>query len=438
LEPLLTIPVSAAVQDSITLLAAGDLYLPPDFPAPPDGAAASMLMDPDLSELVSTADLSMINLECPLARGDRPSRKSGPSLHGHPALARALASAGFRVAVLANNHITDQGDGPMMATKALLQAEGVEPVGIGADLEDACKPVWLESGGLKIAVLAFAEHEFCCAGPGRAGAAQLEPAIVGRAILATRPTADLVIVNVHGGNQFYFAPSPQMQTWCRFFVDCGADAVIGHHPHCVQGTEIYRGRPIVYSLGNFLFNYSGEWTWSPSWYVGWVVRLRLGAGGVRSMELFPIQQGSEATGGRAVLMDRRPCDDYRVRLNRLNDVASDPELIREFWRCLCHDRRPEFAGLLLSGACAGPAGLWRMFKGSVREASIFRFGAWMAGMLGRYATTARTSQREVTALCNLLRCASHLEVVRTVLEMEAEGITPSAVIWSEYQELMSS
>ncbi len=434
MQPSLCIEVSSASEPTLNLLAVGDFCVR----TPPAKRALAeqpgQIYSAEVLDTCNDKDVSMVNLECPLSEAGSPILKSGPAIRGCPEIVDALRTAKFDVAVMANNHILDHGAEAMFATREMCQKAGLQTLGVGANLEEAERPLVIEVNGLKLGLLAFAEQEFSCATSVSPGAARLDPVLAGRVVRQTKDQADLVVVNVHGGNEFHFAPSPRMQLWYRFLVDCGADAVIGHHPHTVQGVEVYKGAPILYSLGNFVFDSSG--LLPPCWYVGLIAKLRLGAGGVHRVELCPTVQSQNGGAPHVALLKGDAAEQFAARLQRLNEIAGDQAMVRELWECFCYDQRAGYCGRLLAGAGVTPARLSGLVKGGIKYVAPHYLGAALSGALGRYATGKKTRQAVLAQLCNLLRCPAHHELMTTALEMELGQQRPDPKVWAEYEELI--
>jgi hypothetical protein len=116
---------------------------------------------------------------------------------------------------------------------------------------------------------------------------------VAQTLKAARCQADFIILVMHGGNEYNPLPAPRVRARYRTFVDLGADAVIGMHPHCIQGYEIYEGAPIVYSTGNFFFpSFSAH---LDSWFRGYMPELTFEKGKPVQITVHPYSFDKEAT-----------------------------------------------------------------------------------------------------------------------------------------------
>lgn len=192
------------------------------------------------------------NLECPLTATGRPARKR-IVFRGAPGYAGWLRRLGFTHLSLANNHTLDQGPAGLHATARVLRGAGLGPLGYAADSLAGCHPVLLGPDS-SVAVLAYSAlrqrlpGEACVCG--RDFAALCERVAAYKTLFPARA----LLVYLHWGTEYTAQPGPEQRRQARQLIDCGADAVLGAHPHVVQPAELYRGRPILYSLGNFLFD----------------------------------------------------------------------------------------------------------------------------------------------------------------------------------------
>lgn len=212
-----------------------------------------------IKPIVNESDVKIVNFEFPIViEKGKPIKKIGPTLKGTVHAVDAIKYAGFNVCTLANNHILDQGDSCCIETKNLLEQKGVFAVGVGADLNDAGNILYMELEGEKLAIINCCENEFSIATDHTPGANPLRPIRQFYKIKEARRNADFVLVIVHGGIEQYQLPTPRMVENYHFFIDAGADAVVNHHQHCYSGYEVYNSKPIVYGLGNFLFDNPGS------------------------------------------------------------------------------------------------------------------------------------------------------------------------------------
>jgi poly-gamma-glutamate capsule biosynthesis protein CapA/YwtB (metallophosphatase superfamily) len=204
----------------------------------------------DVAPLLQTADVTFANLEGTLLE-----RPAGDALFtAPPGAADALKQAGVTVVHLANNHAADFGASGLASTLAAVQAGSLTPLGVGSDAAAARQVVRTDRRGIRIGWL----------GCGRTLAPQTGaprfwefdgPELVA-AIRAARPTVDLLIVSVHIGFMYLDYPHPDHRAMAGQCAAAGADLVLMHHPHVLQGVETTSaGQVLCHSLGNFLFDW---------------------------------------------------------------------------------------------------------------------------------------------------------------------------------------
>lgn len=218
----------------------------------------------ELTELLWEADFRIFNLETPLTDEQHPIAKCGPNLSAPTAAVRGIRAFRPSLLTLANNHILDQGAAGLASTMCVLRRHQIPFVGAGKDLAEAAKPRILQKNGLKIGVYACAEHEFSIAGEQKPGANPYDPLECYDHVTALKSLCDYVIVLYHGGKEYYRYPSPQLQKYCRKFIEKGAALVVCQHSHCIGCREHYRNGQIVYGQGNFLFDHSEHECWQTS------------------------------------------------------------------------------------------------------------------------------------------------------------------------------
>ncbi|MDR3634201.1 MAG: CapA family protein [Isosphaeraceae bacterium] len=210
----------------------------------------------DCASILEAADLTVGNLECVVATGgERVVKKYTfrASPHCLPFLTRY-----FDAVSLANNHTGDFGKGALVEEMERLEQAGVRYFGGGRDLKEAHSPLILERKGIRVALLGYNEfrpREFE-AGPMTPGVAWSDDDQVVADLKAVRASgaADIVITFMHWGREYQFQPNERQKSLARLMIDSGADVVIGGHPHVTEGAEYYKGKLIVYSLGNFVFD----------------------------------------------------------------------------------------------------------------------------------------------------------------------------------------
>ena len=240
-----------------TLLAVGDVMLGRLVAAKARAAGDLYPFEHVASEL-KKADVVIGNLESPLSINGVPNPRKPVDLllRADPSMSSCLKHAGFSVLSLANNHMFDYGRVAFEDTLEALDREGINYVGAGLGEREARRPLILEIGGV---VLGFLAYTYGYAARARkAGCAFRDPAAMKADILSLRTEADVIAVSLHDGIEFADYPVPRTLTLAHHVIEWGADLVLGHHPHTLQGIEEYRNGLIAYSLGDFVFDNADE------------------------------------------------------------------------------------------------------------------------------------------------------------------------------------
>lgn len=236
----------------------------------------------ETAHLLQTADVALGNLECVITDKGAAAVKRF-AFRAEPRMIDALTFAGFDVLTLANNHAMDYDPEALLDTLARLSEAGIAHVGAGADEITARQPAIIERHGLSIAFLGYMDvpdggyglrPQDMQATERRPGVAWARPEAIGADVRGAKARADVVIVLLHSGYEFRTIPNETQRTAAHAAIDAGAAAVIGAHPHVLQGVEHYRGGVIAYSLGNFVFDMAESVNLSA------VLRLRIGREGV--------------------------------------------------------------------------------------------------------------------------------------------------------------
>ena len=237
-----------------------------------------------MRHLISKADIAVANFENP-APNVSSYHTSGMRFTADPRLLPGLVKAGIDYVSIANNHIGDAGDLGILQTIANLKKRGLKFSGAGKDLAAARKPAILEAAGTTVAILgydAIAKGYF--AGPDETGSSQLSLKRAKTDIKRARQAgADLVIVFPHWGIEYRNKPFDAQQQLARDIIDAGADMIIGNHAHWAGAVEIYKGKPIWYALGNFVF----DQTWSEPTMEGLTLELTFQGASLRQIRMRP-------------------------------------------------------------------------------------------------------------------------------------------------------
>ncbi len=307
---------------SFTVLFAGDW-------APIRAFESLAVADPaflfgELFGSLRAADLCIVNCECALAEAGQPVWKSGSVFRGRPAHARALAAVPFHVACLANNHVLDYGREALGETLAALRGSGIRALGAGLSEEEAWAPLSLELGGTRVSLVNFCEGEDLSAARGGPGVAGWEIPRVCELVRRLKARGDCVLAVAHAGLEFVPFPPPYLQRACRAVIEAGADCVVGHHAHVPQGIELHLGRPIAYSLGNFLFYQPTDLYWRK---IGFLLELEVASGRVRGFRTRPYRIGE--AGLRALGLQEQA--EFNAALEALSRPLLQPGGCEQAW-----------------------------------------------------------------------------------------------------------
>lgn len=350
---------------------------------------------------IRNADLSIANLECPLTDSKSPIAKSGPVLSGGAANAKFIADAGFDVLTLANNHIADMGDQGIIDTLIACDSAGLKTVGAGRNLEDACQPLFIDINSIRIAVLAFAEQEFNIASENTAGAWPLDTVDSYYQITTAKKECDFLLVIVHGGNEHYHLPRPGMVKTCRFFVDCGANAVVCHHSHVPSGLEIYKNAPIIYGTGNLLFDWLQKR--QQEWHSGYLVKLGIQPNTVTDLGLIPYFQFWDTSGLR--LMTEEEGFRFLQEIERRSKIISDLKNLEQEWQAFCQKNRNDY--------------LLDLFSVRGMKRKLFKCIPLLF--------EKKLKASHISVVLNLIRCESHREVIIKILSRLHKKISNNSI-----------
>lgn len=349
------------------------------------------LINKDVLEIIQSSDLSIVNLESPLTGHSKAITKSGPAIKADKSVAAFLKNTvSIDLVTLANNHILDFGSQGIKDTLDALNGEGVSYCGAGMNHHEAFKPFIFEQKGKKLAILNFCENEWSTTFSNHPGANPIDEIQNYRQIVAAKQIADYVLVIAHGGHEHYTLPSPRIKKLFRFYAEAGAQAVVGHHPHCVSGYEIYDNVPIIYSLGNFLFHRQGSV--NELWNQGMLVSLEFEDDVCRFDYTFFDQCNGHFKVESIDNTEKRRRTKAMEDLNEI--IASDERLDLDY------------NNLLKSQ--------YRMYKAYLEPHS----NRYLQFLQSRKILPSLWSKRKRVYLQNLIRCEAHRDVILSLLADE--------------------
>jgi poly-gamma-glutamate synthesis protein (capsule biosynthesis protein) len=345
----------------------------------------------DLLEEIASAGLSVVNLECPLVSKETPIEKAGGTILGARInCINGFVASNWNVLNLANNHSFDHGARGLQETIQAIEGAGLAYVGAGSNIEEAQKPFIKEINGERVVIYSMAEREFSIADEKTPGANPLDLINFVNAIRQHKQQG-IFIVLVHGGKENYPYPSPEMVRRCRFMVDMGADAVICCHAHCPLPWEIYADRPIVYGLGNLIFEALGQE--QDDWYVGYLARLSIEDEQVH-LEVIPYFQSHVHLGAKK--MDEKARKRFFNEMERKNNEVKDSVFLEDRWLKYCRQQRAQYLE------------------------ELFGYNRLMSKARNLLLRTLHSKKEVLNALL-LTQCETHKEILNTIFKDERKG-----------------
>jgi poly-gamma-glutamate capsule biosynthesis protein CapA/YwtB (metallophosphatase superfamily) len=273
----------------------------------------------DLLTEMKNADIMMLNNEFSYSiRGIKTPNKSY-TFRANPDRAEILNQMNVDIVSLANNHTLDYGQDALMDTFDTLDNAGIDYVGAGKNLDRAKAPIYYTIDDKKIAFLAASKVIFSTDWyatdnrPGMIGT--YSTALLIQCIKKVKAKSDYVIVYVHWGVERNDTPEKYQRNYAKQYIDAGADAVIGAHPHVLQGLEYYNGKPIAYSLGNYWFNSASAKTA--------LLKLYLDADQTIRMQILPSMQKNTYTSMIQKENKRREFFDYMKKISFNVNIDKD-------------------------------------------------------------------------------------------------------------------
>lgn len=346
----------------------------------------------DVQYLFEDNDLNIVNLESPLTESSTPINKTGPNIKAPFDSIKLLKALNIDIACLANNHIMDYGVQGLKDSIEICQQNNIETLGAGENYTEARKGIIKNIKGKNIGFYNVAENEFCTTTGNEPGANPVDSIENFYDIQALKEKCDFLIVMAHGGREHYQLPTPNVQKRYRFYIDAGANAVIGHHPHCYSGMENYNEGVIFYSLGNFIFDYKKKYQ-RGKWTEAIMVQLILDEDLNVTHKIHPFSQGREANPSLE-LMKEKNLDSFEETFSSLNTIISNTELMNLEWDKYIESQSVTYKNLAMINN------------------KYIRFGLEKVGL----SHLLHDSKQHQLLLLNLLKCETHNEIMTNVLE----------------------
>ena len=217
------------------------------------------ILSKDVVDIMTRSDLMVVNSEFAVSNRGKPIEGKKYTFRAKPERLNIYHEMGVDLALLANNHVYDYGKEAFLDMFDAFDAVGIPYIGAGHNLEEAMKPYNVVINGFKVAIINGSRAEKYRLTP---GATASEPGIflcydttnMVNAIRKAKEDNDIVIAVIHFGKELSHDLEKEQMESARLYIDSGADMVVGHHAHMLQGVEFYKDKPIIYNLGNFIFN----------------------------------------------------------------------------------------------------------------------------------------------------------------------------------------
>ena len=253
----LLLSVSAYSADTLNIIFTGDILLDRGVRRVINHHGVDHLFSDGIDSVFRSAQIVVGNLECPATKIESPVFKQY-IFRSEPEWLDTLRQHGITHLNLANNHSIDQGREGLLDTKRNIKAAGMVPIGAGASMQEAAGPVLLASSPRKVWLvpslrLALENYSYLTDKP----CVSQEPmdSLMQRVFqLRKADSTAVIIVSLHWGGEHTLKPVPRQRMEAHQLILAGADALICHHTHTLQTIETFRGKPIYYSIGNFIFD----------------------------------------------------------------------------------------------------------------------------------------------------------------------------------------
>lgn len=253
----LLLSVSAYSADTLNIIFTGDILLDRGVRRVINHHGVDHLFSDGIDSVFRSAQIVVGNLECPATKIESPVFKQY-IFRSEPEWLDTLRQHGITHLNLANNHSIDQGREGLLDTKRNIKEAGMVPIGAGASMQEAAGPVLLASSPRKVWLvpslrLALENYSYLTDKP----CVSQEPmdSLMQRVFqLRKADSTAVIIVSLHWGGEHTLKPVPRQRMEAHQLILAGADALICHHTHTLQTIETFRGKPIYYSIGNFIFD----------------------------------------------------------------------------------------------------------------------------------------------------------------------------------------
>ena len=346
-------------------------------------------IDKKIINLFEGSEYNIVNLEAPITSSKKKILKTGPYLKSHKKhTLDVLKILSVNIVTLANNHIKDFEEKGVLDTIKFCEGIGVKAIGAGENITEASQTNFLNTSEGKIALINVAENEWSSADESTAGANGMSLIKDIKKIQQAKKESDFVFVIIHGGHEYYNLPSPRMKEQYRFYAEQGADLIVGHHTHCINGYEVYNGTPIYYSLGNFLFTKDNV---QEDWYTGLILEVNIDNDKLKTV-LHPVRQTKKKF--KLSLLQDVEKHEVLYRVEKYREVIESQEILLKEWNQFVLSKQHIYTNY------------WSPLS--------FIKSKYISGLLRR-SKVDLTNKKGMALFLNLMRCEAHYDVSKEVI-----------------------
>jgi len=317
--------VAEPVPQKLHLIAVGDIMLNRSVGNKIAANGGASIIE-EVADHLRQGDIVFGNLECPLSTVGPHEPRGACIFRADPKTVEVLTLGSFDIVSLANNHALNSGRAALLQTMDHLEQAGIAYVGAARTKTRGSDPTFITVRDIRVGFLAYTDLSFECCSYSKV---DQDFSRLSAQIREARNNCNLLVVSYHWGEEYRRKPTSRQVKVAHASIEAGADVVLGHHPHVLEGIELYQKRPILYSMGNFVFDQrSGErmescifdlyYTQGRGWRIEmtpvWIPWSRLGpeyATGQRQIRIMQhLQQLSAELGTGIEVGGTRACVDY--------------------------------------------------------------------------------------------------------------------------------
>ena len=350
-------------------------------------------------KIIRQSDIAIYNQEFPITAETKyyPTKKYGLLAKTDPDMIKPIIDAGFSCACLANNHVLNYGVRGITDTINILNKNNILAVGAGETIGNALEILYIKKDNVKVAILNFAENEFNTASWLHGGANPLNVVNVVRSINEAKQNAEIVLLIIHGGIDYCKIPSSRIVKLYRFFAECGADAIFGHHTHVVSGYETHNDVPIFYGVGNFI---PGKIVTKDCLYT-FPVQLEISNNKIISFQGFPLKWNLKIN--KLIYLSGENLEKFNSEQSRINLLLSDiDKLTEEIKQSYLTKERESYYFTLFTRSNYF---LFKLFR-KLRLVRVYH----------RYISQKMRLNKKNSVMWNIFRCETHRDVLDLIYE----------------------